>query len=218
MNSPLRPSPTDIIHSYSDREEVSLASQPLIPVVDELNRMWATKSELDFPQSTRKKAGSLMTYIRKPVLVLLITPVSLACCYFPWILTNSITDDDYAVAKLAAYLHKTTDAEFFMKRALSAPFSIFNNETGFMEAKFANGSWAGSDVGWTEGDDWAYTFDVVHDVEGLIKALGGNEKFVQFLDEHFNGGALTCSMSRTVLMGSLQDTTTIPTRFVMTYS
>lgn len=31
-----------------------------------------------------------------------------------------------------------------MKRALTAPFTIFNNETGFMEARNANGDWAGT--------------------------------------------------------------------------
>lgn len=35
---------------------------------------------------------------------------------------------------------------------------------------------------------WAYTFDVVHDIPGLIEKKGGNASFVAFLDEHFNGG------------------------------
>ena len=90
--------------------------------------------------------------------------------------------------KFAAALNKTSDADFFLKRARSAPFSMFNSDTGFMEAKFANGSWAGPDAGWTEGDKWAYTFDVVHDVDELIRVRGGKAQFVNFLDEHFNGG------------------------------
>ena len=57
-----------------------------------------------------------------------------------------------------------------------------------MEARNRDGSWAGQDEGWTEGDMWAYTFDVVHDAEGLIERRGGREKFVRFLDEHFDGG------------------------------
>ena len=39
-----------------------------------------------------------------------------------------------------------------------------------------------------EGDKWAYSFDVVHDVPGLIQHRGGNVKFIQSLDDHFNGG------------------------------
>lgn len=70
----------------------------------------------------------------------------------------------------------------------------------------SNGSWAGDDAGWTEGDKWAYTFDVMHDIPGLyvrninsfvpsltyplrrIELKGGNTSFIKFLDEHFGGG------------------------------
>ncbi|KAI0333360.1 glycoside hydrolase family 92 protein [Cubamyces sp. BRFM 1775] len=96
--------------------------------------------------------------------------------------------DDYAVSVLAAALGKDADAAFFRARAFSAPFTIFNNGTGFMEARNANGSWAGQNAGWTEGDMWAYTFDVVHDVNALIERRGGNKSFVDFLDQHFDGG------------------------------
>ncbi|KAH8101481.1 glycoside hydrolase family 92 protein [Cristinia sonorae] len=96
--------------------------------------------------------------------------------------------DDYAVGVLASLLNKTSDADFFLARSRTAPFSIFNSETGFMEARNADGSWAGQDAGWTEGDMWAYTFDVVHDVEELIERRGGNASFVRLLDEHFDGG------------------------------
>ncbi|KAI0084207.1 glycoside hydrolase family 92 protein [Irpex rosettiformis] len=96
--------------------------------------------------------------------------------------------DDYATSILASLLNKSSDAAFFLNRSLVAPFSIFNNDTGFMEARNRDGSWAGQDEGWTEGDMWAYTFDVVHDVEALITRRGGNKSFVEFLDQHFDGG------------------------------
>ncbi|EIW62378.1 glycoside hydrolase family 92 protein [Trametes versicolor FP-101664 SS1] len=96
--------------------------------------------------------------------------------------------DDYAVSVLAAALGKNADAAHFRARAFSAPFTIFNNDTGFMEARNASGAWAGPDAGWTEGDKWAYTFDVVHDVGALIERRGGNKSFVEFLDMHFDGG------------------------------
>ena len=57
-----------------------------------------------------------------------------------------------------------------------------------MEARNADGTWAGQDEGWTEGDMWAYTFDVVQDVDGLIQRRGGKKEFVEFLDLHFDGG------------------------------
>ncbi|PIL36313.1 hypothetical protein GSI_00001 [Ganoderma sinense ZZ0214-1] len=96
--------------------------------------------------------------------------------------------DDYAVSVLSTALNKTDDAEFFRARALSAPWTIFNNDTGFMQARPSNGSWGAVTAGWAEGDKWAYTFDVVHDVPTLIEKRGGNQSFVNFLDEHFNGG------------------------------
>jgi putative alpha-1,2-mannosidase len=73
---------------------------------------------------------------------------------------------------------------------MSSSFSLFNDKTGFMEARNADGSWAGEDEGWTEGDKWAYTFNVVQDIPGLIERKGGKEQFVRFLDEHFDGGKL----------------------------
>lgn len=97
-------------------------------------------------------------------------------------------DDDNAVSTVAALLSNTNDSQFFHTRAFTAPFAIFNNETGFMEARVANGSWAGQDQGWTEGDMWAYTFDVMHNILGLIERKGGNAAFVEFLDKHFDGG------------------------------
>lgn len=30
-----------------------------------------------------------------------------------------------------------------------------------MEAKNSDGSWAGEEAGWTEGDHWAYSLDVM---------------------------------------------------------
>ncbi|KAG1836241.1 glycoside hydrolase family 92 protein [Suillus subalutaceus] len=96
--------------------------------------------------------------------------------------------DDFAVSVLAGLLNKSEEELFFRQRSLQNPFTIFNSLTGFMEARNASGAWAGPDNGWTEGDKWAYTFDVVHDTPGLIAHKGGNATFVKFLDEHFDGG------------------------------
>ncbi|KAG5648805.1 hypothetical protein DXG03_000154 [Asterophora parasitica] len=96
---------------------------------------------------------------------------------------------DYAAYKLAAALGKPDNlTSLLLERSLRAPFTLFNSETGFMEARNADGSWAGPDNGWTEGDKWAYSFDVVHDIPALIEKRGGNKSFVQSLDDHFNGG------------------------------
>jgi len=96
--------------------------------------------------------------------------------------------DDFAVSVLATALNKTADAAFFHNRSIESPFSIFNSDTNFMEARNADGSFAGPDAGWTEGDKWTYTFDVVHNILGLAQKRGGNASFVQSLEDHFNGG------------------------------
>ena len=79
---------------------------------------------------------------------------------------------------------------FFRNRSMTTPWNIFNSTTGFMEARNSSGAWAGSDVGWTEGDEWIYTFDVIQDIPGLVEHKGGNSSFVTFLNEHFDGGIL----------------------------
>ncbi|PPQ88893.1 hypothetical protein CVT25_009128 [Psilocybe cyanescens] len=97
--------------------------------------------------------------------------------------------DDYAAYVLARELGKPENVtNFLLERSMRAPFTLFNDATGFMEARNADGSWAGEDNGWTEGDKWAYSFDVVHDVPTLIERRGGNVKFIQSLDAHFDGG------------------------------
>ncbi|KAF9037030.1 glycosyl hydrolase family 92-domain-containing protein [Panaeolus papilionaceus] len=97
--------------------------------------------------------------------------------------------DDYAAYVLARELNKSDETmSFLLERALMSPFTLFNDETGFMEARNKDGGWAGEGSGWTEGDKWAYSFDVIHDVGGLVARRGGRENFVRSLDEHFDGG------------------------------
>jgi putative alpha-1,2-mannosidase len=112
-------------------------------------------------------------------------------CLSPFTLCSLIhipSDDDYAVSVLARLLGKVEDSHFFLHRSMLAPRALFNNATGFMEARNASGAWAGPDNGWTEGDKWAYSFDVVHAIDEIIALHGGKTKFVRSLDEHFDGG------------------------------
>ncbi|KAI5926192.1 glycoside hydrolase family 92 protein [Camillea tinctor] len=68
--------------------------------------------------------------------------------------------------------------------------NLWDRETQFMRARNGNGSWArDAEWGWTEGDQWVYTFDVVHDVEGLAALFpGGKAALAAKLDAHFDGG------------------------------
>ena len=59
---------------------------------------------------------------------------------------------------------------------MRTPFTLFNDATGFMEARNADGSWAGEDNGWTEGKSRVSKSDHVRDVNlqvinGLIRLM-----------------------------------------------
>jgi predicted alpha-1,2-mannosidase len=94
--------------------------------------------------------------------------------------------DDLCVAQVAKALGKTSDYEFFVKRSQNYKH-LFNADTGFMQAKNYDGSWASPKAGWTEGNAWVYTWDVLHDIPGLIQLMGSREKYNAQLDAYFNG-------------------------------
>ncbi|KAF9465359.1 glycosyl hydrolase family 92-domain-containing protein [Collybia nuda] len=97
--------------------------------------------------------------------------------------------DDFSAAMLARAIGKPEEVvQPLLQRSMQAPFTLWNNETGFIQARNADGSWAGDTAGFTEGDKWAYSFDIVQALPELIERRGGNASFVQSLDDHFNGG------------------------------
>ncbi|WWD16987.1 hypothetical protein CI109_101423 [Kwoniella shandongensis] len=95
--------------------------------------------------------------------------------------------DDHAAAMVADHVGDHDTAKFLRFRAGNYK-TLWNRQTGHMEARNSDGSWAGYERGWTEGDHWAYSLDVMHDVPGLIELMGGNASFIDFLDRHFEGG------------------------------
>jgi predicted alpha-1,2-mannosidase len=95
--------------------------------------------------------------------------------------------DDWCVAQVAKALGKTDDYNYFLRRSLNYKL-LFNPATGFMQARNSDGTWANPAHGWTEGDKWVYTWAVLHDIPGLMKLMGGPDKFNAQLDEHFRGG------------------------------
>ncbi|KAI1073835.1 glycoside hydrolase family 92 protein [Whalleya microplaca] len=96
--------------------------------------------------------------------------------------------NDAACAIVARAAGETDEAEALEKRAKNYA-TIWNSETQFMQARNANGTWAKDTWGWTEGDKWAYSFDVLHDVDGLAELFtNGRERMKAKLDEHFDGG------------------------------
>jgi len=103
--------------------------------------------------------------------------------------------DDWCVAQLAKALGKREDEDHFTKLAHNYE-NVFNPAIGFMAPKSADGKWiepfdpklgggqGGRDY-FTEVDSWIYTFNVQHDVAGLINLMGGREAFNAKLDQLF---------------------------------
>lgn len=111
-------------------------------------------------------------------------------------LTLEHSYDDWCLAQLAKALGKTDDYTYFMQRSQNYR-NVYNPETGFMSPKKANGEWVsnfdpqlsggiGSRMYFAENNSWIWTFNVMHDINGLIGLMGGNEPFVQRLDRLFN--------------------------------
>lgn len=94
--------------------------------------------------------------------------------------------DDWCVAQVAKAEGRTADYRFFLDRSLNYKH-LFNPKTNFMQARNADGSWASPGAGWTEGGPWVYTWDVLHDIPGLIALMGGKEPFNARLDAYFAG-------------------------------
>ena len=92
---------------------------------------------------------------------------------------------------------KKDDTQYFTRRAQFYK-NLFDKSTGFMRPRLADGSWRtpfdpsnlahSESIGgdYTEGNAWQYTWQVQHDVPGLIKLFGGNKPFMKKLDQFFS--------------------------------
>jgi predicted alpha-1,2-mannosidase len=94
--------------------------------------------------------------------------------------------DDWCVAQVAKALGKPGEYQFFLGRSQNYK-NLFSPQTGFMQAKNSDGSWADPRAGWTEGSKWIYTWDVLHDIPGLVQLIGGDKKYDAQLDAYFAG-------------------------------
>lgn len=89
---------------------------------------------------------------------------------------------DWCAAQIAKVVGNMTDYKFFFRRSLNYR-NVFNHSTGLMNSRYANGSWAPANHGWSEGGQDMYTFAVLHDVPGLINLMGGITNFNRTLDQ-----------------------------------
>ena len=104
--------------------------------------------------------------------------------------------DDACAARFAAALGKREDAAFFAQRAQNWK-NVFDAATGFARGKDTQGNWRtpfdpyalghGAETAndFTEGNAFQYSWHVLHDVPGLIAAMGGKSAFAAKLDALF---------------------------------
>ena len=105
--------------------------------------------------------------------------------------------DDNCAADMARLMGKKQDEQYFSRRAQFYK-NLFDKQTQFMRPRLSDGSWktpfdpsnlahAESNGGdYTEGNAWQYTWQVQHDIPGLIKLFGGNKPFLKKLDQFFS--------------------------------
>ncbi len=108
--------------------------------------------------------------------------------------------DDFCGYKLADMTQNTFYKDVFSRQMYNYK-NLFDPSVGFMRGRDEAGNWTPnfSPYEWggpyTEGNAWHYLWSVFHDPQGLIKLLGGNEKFVAKMDSVF-------SVPNTVLVGT----------------
>jgi predicted alpha-1,2-mannosidase len=113
--------------------------------------------------------------------------------------------DDWCIAQMAKLLKKQEDYQYFMMRSQNWK-NIFDWETGFMRPK-KNGGWDKPfdprevNNNFTEGNSWQYSFFVPQDIEGLIQAHGGKDKFEAKLDALFNAESKTTGREQVDVTG-----------------
>lgn len=101
--------------------------------------------------------------------------------------------DDYVLSQVAKKLGKTDDYNALIKRAQNYQY-VIDPETGYARGRHADGQWVtpfdpNKFVSYIcEGTPYHYTWYVPQDVAGLIQQMGGREKFIERLDQFFEGG------------------------------
>ncbi|HLK29526.1 MAG TPA: GH92 family glycosyl hydrolase [Puia sp.] len=100
--------------------------------------------------------------------------------------------DDWCIAQLAKKLNRTEIYNEFEKRSENYK-NVFDNASGFMHPKLADGTFRKNfdpfttiNQGFIEGNAWNYTLYVPHDPSTLIKMMGGDKRFIVYVDSLFS--------------------------------
>ncbi|GAA4339358.1 GH92 family glycosyl hydrolase [Flaviaesturariibacter amylovorans] len=99
--------------------------------------------------------------------------------------------DDWCIAQLAKALKRPqSEIDLYTQRSTNWRH-LFDSTIKLMRGKKKDGTFQSpfNPFKWgdafTEGNSWHYTWSVFHDIEGLKRAMGGNDAFVAMLDSVF---------------------------------
>jgi predicted alpha-1,2-mannosidase len=99
--------------------------------------------------------------------------------------------DDFTIYRLGKALGKpASEIDIYARRSMNYK-KLFDPESGLMRGKNLDGSFQSpfNPFKWgdafTEGNSWHYSWSVFHDVDGLIRLMGGRRAFVDKLDTVF---------------------------------
>ena len=105
-------------------------------------------------------------------------------------LTLDAAYGDWCIARVAEIAGRTDLVEEYDRRAGNYK-NLFDEQTGFMRARYRNGSFreAFDPFSWgmdyTEGSAWQNSFAVPHDIPGLASLYGGKENLLKKIDDLF---------------------------------
>ena len=113
----------------------------------------------------------------------------------PWSVAKGLeyAIDSYSISKFAEKTNRKDPFNNYFKASKNY-INYFDKSIGFMRGKLANGAWRDNfnpsfslhlEDDYVEGNAWQYTWLVPHDIEGLITAFGGKDKFTAKLDSLF---------------------------------
>ena len=99
--------------------------------------------------------------------------------------------NDWCIYQFGKALGKSAkELKPFAKRAMNYE-KVFDKESGLMRGRLQNGKFLSpfNPLKWgdafTEGNAWHYTWSVFHDPKGLMRLMGGKDRFNEMLDSVF---------------------------------
>ncbi|WP_158870069.1 GH92 family glycosyl hydrolase [Maribellus comscasis] len=105
-------------------------------------------------------------------------------------MTMEYAYNEWAVAHMAKSLNKEDDFQDYIYRSQFYR-NLFDSSTGFMRPKNSDGSWitpfdpAEGSEHFVEGNSYQYSLFAPQDINGLIDLIGGDEKFIAWMDTLF---------------------------------